>query len=136
MTPTKERLINGKTPYDQFTTVTYSGKTLLGKHSRDETGTWMIYGEDDNPDFAGHHHEPLLGHVTGKLDDVIRHAVSLDRFWTWGGGGRIEKIEIFQVDDSSILKIKELKRELTDLETQVKRVKDELKKYGVKSYTN
>lgn len=40
---------------------------------------------------GGYHHEPLLGFLEGKLQDVIRKAVSMPGFWTWGWGGRITK---------------------------------------------
>lgn len=76
--------------YDHYIT-TYSGRTLLSKHSLDETGVWQVFGEDPNCDFGGHHHEPFLGLIEGKLDDVIYEAVSYSGFFQWGGGGRITK---------------------------------------------
>jgi hypothetical protein len=71
---------------------TYNGQELLKKHSLDEEGNWRIFGEDPNCDFGGHHHQPELGLVTGRLEDVIEHAVNLDRFWQWGSGGDIRKL--------------------------------------------
>jgi hypothetical protein len=72
---------------------TYAYGELARKYNiQNETGLWQIYGEDDNPDFGGNHHEPLLETVEGKLNDVINYAVNLPRFWQWGGGGRITKI--------------------------------------------
>ena len=69
----------------------YTGEQLLKEHSLDEYGIWEVKGEDPNPDFAGHHHEPSLGLFEGRLEDVIIKAVSLDGFWSWGAGGRIIK---------------------------------------------
>ena len=60
-------------------------------------GKWMIQGEDPNPDWGGSHHNPILGYVEGKLDNVINYAIALPRFWQWGGGGRITKINIDKV---------------------------------------
>ena len=75
----------------------YSAGRLLKKHKLTEYGTWMIYGEDPNCDFGGYHHRPQLETVTGKLSDVVAHAVSLPRFFTWGGGGDIEKLDVKSV---------------------------------------
>ena len=78
--------------YEKWTRTCYGGKKLLEKHSLNETGMWQIKGEDPNCDFGGSHHNPDLGVVEGKLEDVIRYAVSLNGFWTWGGGGYITKV--------------------------------------------
>lgn len=83
--------------YNNWVHTSYSGKKLLEKHSIDDYGMWKILGEDPNCDFGGHHHNPDLGTVEGRLDDVIRYAVSLDRFFTWGSGGDIVKISVKKV---------------------------------------
>ena len=75
----------------------YCGQKLREKHSLDEEGTWRIRGEDPNCDFGGHHYQPELGTVEGKLRDVVEHAVQLDGFYTWGGGGDIIKVTIKKV---------------------------------------
>jgi hypothetical protein len=69
----------------------YSGSELLTKHSLSETGIWQVFGEDPNCDMGGSHVQPDLGLYEGALEDVIREAVNLGRFWQWGGGGRIVK---------------------------------------------
>lgn len=70
---------------------TNSGRELLTKHSLDEEGVWRILGEDPNCDFGGHHHEPELDTVSGRLEDVIRYGVALGSFWQWGSGGKFIK---------------------------------------------
>lgn len=75
----------------------YSGRRLCEKYSLDEEGTWHILGEDPNCDFGGHHYQPELGTVEGKLRDVVEHAVNLKHFYTWGGGGDITKVSIRRV---------------------------------------
>lgn len=80
--------------YEQWTRTYYSGQKLLKAHSLNETGTWRIRGEDPNCDFGGSHYQPELGTVEGRLEDVIRYAVKLPDFYTWGAGGDIEKIKI------------------------------------------
>ncbi len=82
-----------KNLYDQFLK-TYSGSRLLETHNLNEVGIWEVRGEDPNPDFGGHHHEPYIGTYKGKLVNVIKEAVESDRFWQWGAGGSIKKIEI------------------------------------------
>lgn len=77
--------------FEKYTTVCWSGRNLLKKHSLDETGVWEIFGEDDNPGLHGPHYNPPLGTVEGKLQDVIEYAVELRNFWSWGGGGDIRK---------------------------------------------
>jgi hypothetical protein len=76
---------------------TYGGVELLKKHSLDEVGLWEICGEDPNCDFGGHHHQPYIDTVHGKLKDAIEFGVTHKDFWQWGGGGRIRKIEVRQV---------------------------------------
>ena len=75
----------------------YSGQCLREKHSLDEEGTWRIRGEDPNCDMGGHHYQPELGTVEGKLRDVVEHAVNIAGFYTWGGGGDITKVSIRKV---------------------------------------
>jgi len=79
---------------------THNGGEFLEKHALDETGTWQIYGEDPNCDMTGYHSSPLLETVTGKLSDVIVHAVNLEGFWNWGCGGYLKKISIKEVGSS------------------------------------
>jgi len=109
--------------YQQYTTVSYFGRRLLEKHSLNETGHWQIYGEDPNCDFGGHHHEPNLGVVTGKLDDVIKYAVDLPKFWAWGGGGRIEKVEIKNAADARASQLR-----VAEIDAQVEKLLAEKKK--------
>lgn len=75
----------------------YNGQQLKKKHKMNEVGTWEIRGEDPNCDFGGHHHNPYLGTVSGELFDVVKHAVSLKGFFTWGGGGIIKKVDVKSV---------------------------------------
>jgi hypothetical protein len=114
--------------YHQFTQVSYSGRRLLEKHSLSETGTWRIRGEDPNCDLAGHHHMPDLGVVEGKLDDIIRYAVSLPGFWQWGAGGEISKIEIKTVDSDTIRKTAELQARKAALEAELAEINKVLPK--------
>lgn len=79
---------------------TYAGKRLLEQHSLTEYGIWEVRGEDPNPDLGGPHHEPKLGKVEGKLEDVIRWAVAQPNFWQWGAGGSIKR-----TDNEKIIKL-------------------------------
>lgn len=75
--------------YEKFL-LTYNGKKLLDTHSLEEYGLWEVRGEDPNCDLGGHHHEPKIGVVEGKLKDVILWAVVHPNFWQWGSGGNIK----------------------------------------------
>lgn len=92
------------TNYTKFFT-TYSGRALLKEYSLDQFGTWKVYGEDPNPDLGGPHHEPELGVLEGRLEDVIRWAVVQPNFWQWGSGGRIRKVVIRSVGINGVEKI-------------------------------
>lgn len=71
----------------------YSGRSLLKNHSLEEYGVWEIRGEDPNCDFGGYHHEPYLDTVECTLEKAIKYAITLDRWFTWGSGGSIKKVE-------------------------------------------
>jgi hypothetical protein len=88
---------NVSTKAAKWLRTSYSGQRLREKHSLDEEGTWRIRGEDPNCDMGGHHYQPDLGTVEGKLSDVVEHAVNLSGFYTWGGGGDIGKVFIKKV---------------------------------------
>jgi len=92
-----ELTLKSEALYEKWIRSSYSGKKLLAKHSMNETGTWRIRGEDPNCDFGGAHYQPELGTVEGRLEDVIRYAVKLSGFYSWGGGGDIQKVEIKRV---------------------------------------
>ena len=103
----------------------YSYKELLKKHSLDEEGVWEIRGEDPNCDFGGHHYQPQLGAVTGKLGDVIEAAVEMSNFWTWGCGGDIRPVKIIPVE--SLGKNTSLQQEKQRLQQRIKEIEAELK---------
>jgi hypothetical protein len=68
-------------------------------HRLDEYGIWEIRGEDPNPDLFGSHNEPIIGHMEGKLDDVIHWAVLQNAFWQWGAGGKFTKINVAKLSE-------------------------------------
>ncbi|BAU39977.1 hypothetical protein [Ralstonia phage RSP15] len=112
--------------FKRYTENSWSGKKLLESHSLDEEGTWRIYGEDPNCDFVGHHYEPELGLVEGKLRDVIEYAVNLNGFWQWGGGGRIVK------QDKPKKISPDANRERKKIETRILALENELEAYRAK----
>lgn len=109
-----ERFLNG-----------HEGKKLLEKHSKDEEGLWLVRGEDPNCDWGGYHHNPYLGTVSGRLGDVIKIAVKMDKFWTWGAGGSITKVKVHTVEE--IETEHEVKSEIKRLEDRIEELKARLK---------
>jgi len=103
---------------------TYEYTKLLEKHSLNEVGVWEIKGEDPNCDFGGSHSQPYLATVSGKLSDVIERAVELPKFWTWGAGGSIRKVNIVSVE--SLGKKADLNIEKRKLEERIKEIEREL----------
>ncbi len=95
-------------------------------------GVWQIYGEDPNCDFGGPHIQPLLATVQGKYAAVVEHALGLGQFFTWGGGGKIERVEILQVDAASTKRRKDLNSQRQVLSLQLAQIDAELKKLGAK----
>jgi hypothetical protein len=116
-----------KNAYLQYTTVSYSGKQVLAKHSLTETGLWNIKGEDPNCDMGGHHYQPDLGTVEGTLKEVIEYAVDLPNFWAWGGGGNIIKVSVKKIDSKENARIANLRAEQADLNKRLKEINLELK---------
>lgn len=119
--------------YEHYLT-TYAGRDLLTKHSRDEVGIWQVFGEDPNCDMGGYHHEPFLGLIEGKLDDVIYEAVTYGGFFHWGGGGKIKRYQSPGVQKAKTsaerdnVEYDELSKKRKELEKQLAGVDAELAK--------
>ena len=91
-----DRLPETQRKVKRYLEVTYSGKKLLQKHSLDEKGFWQVRGEDPNCDLGGYHHQPDLGIIEGTLKEALEYGVMHPNFYTWGGGGDFEKINIIK----------------------------------------
>jgi hypothetical protein len=85
--------------YRKFILRTHHGEELLNRYSLKAEGLWVVEGEDPNCDLGGHHSCPVLGYFQGRLDDVIRKAVNLPKFWGWGYGGSITLLDVIEVPD-------------------------------------
>lgn len=103
---------------------TYAHKQLMKQHTLSEEGIWEIRGEDPNCDFGGSHYQPYLGTVNGKLLDVLKTAVNLPNFWTWGAGGTIKKINVVTIND--LHKTASLHEEKEKLQKRIKEIEKEL----------
>ena len=94
---------------------------LLKDYPADAQGTWQILGEDPNCDFGGPHHEPELEVVTGTYKNVVEYALTLPRFFNWGGGGRIKLmtppkglVNVDTLKSPEVLKLEEERKQLQD----------------------
>ncbi len=76
----------------------YYGRQLVEAHTLDEYGLWEVKGEDPNCDFGGVHIQPKLGIVQGTLKQALVYALNHPNFYTWGSGGKIEKVNIITMD--------------------------------------
>lgn len=86
---------------------------LVAQHHPDTEGIWMVYGEDPNCDWGGSHHEPLLGIYEGRYGDILYYATEhMDRFWQWGAGGRIVKVEPLPIPTHEEMRAKDERRVL------------------------
>ncbi len=72
----------------------YGVQDVLKKFSLDTVGFWEIREEDPNCDFGGHHHNPYMATLSCTLAEAIEFAAGSPRFFGWGAGGTITKIEI------------------------------------------
>lgn len=122
-----------KDNYKQYTTVSYPGKELLKQHSLTESGLWEVRGEDPNLELAGAQQEPHLGVFDGTLEDVIKLAVELPRFWECGRhGGTIKKVSPVKVDFTTTVRVNEIRAEIATTKEQIKKLEAELATSGVK----
>lgn len=104
---------------------------LLENYADDEYGTWKIFGEDQNAELSGPHHEPKLKTVTGTYGNVVEYALTLDGFFSWGAGGRIEKkacqTKLLNVDSLTNPKVIILQDERYKLQTRIEEINDEIR---------
>lgn len=103
---------------------TYSGQRIP-RTDLDRVAFWEIRGEDPNCDMGGHHHQPYLGTVQGRLREVIEYAVELPGFWQWGGGGDFREVKVQTISDMA--KRADLLKEKADLEARLKEIDNQLK---------
>ena len=81
--------------HDFLTQQHYSTQKLFKNHNLDEVGYWVI--EDEGPiDFSSSGSRKMLAVLHGRLDNVIRKAISIPGFWGYGPG-KITKIDIENV---------------------------------------
>jgi hypothetical protein len=86
-------------------------------------GIWNVYGEDPNCDLGGSHIEPFLGRFEGRFIDVLEHAVTMPRFYAWGGGGKVKKHK-----EKRVVKIGQGGYVMDELTRQYDQKKQELEK--------
>ena len=100
----------------------YSYDKLLKSHTLAEKGIWHILGEDSNCDFGGSHYQPSLMYVEGTLKDALEVAELIPRFYTWGGGGDIQKISISNcLDQIGLLNKQAVKKRALDKLTETEK---------------
>jgi hypothetical protein len=80
---------------------------------------------------GGSHQEPLLATVQGDYGSVVEFALGLRGFFTWGGGGRIEKTAVIKVDEATQRQRAILIGRQQTLKEQLAEVEAELKDLGV-----
>ena len=95
-----------------------------------QEGVWQILGEDPNCDFGGSHHEPALATVQGSYATAVEFALDLPGFITWGGGGKIKKVEIIPVNRATLQQRMLLSSRRQTLKAELAEVDAELKKLG------
>lgn len=71
---------------------------LSKEYPGDQYGTWEITGEDPNCDLGGPHHNPQLGYLKGRYDEVLEKALTLGGFFQWGSGGYIKPVEVEDIN--------------------------------------
>jgi hypothetical protein len=108
----------------------YYGQELLKSNKLSDDGIWEIIGEDSNTSMQGCADAPSLGIVEGKLLDVIHYAINIDRFYSWGGGGRIKSIgPIKKITSTTVSEMNRLREQLINAEKNADRIREELRKY-------
>ena len=98
---------------------TNCAQKLLKDYTLAEHGIWRILGEDQNCDAGGSHYMPELDLVECSLEVAIRYAVELPGFWTWGAGGRLQRLaEPKKLTMEIIQHRKELQKRLKQLDEE------------------
>ena len=108
----------------------WDGELLLKNHSVEDYGIWKVLGEDPNCDMGGHHHMPELGIFEGKLRDIIKYAVTLPGWYTWGGGGKItayKNAKIIKIDEKSFMEIERKRKDIESLEYDKSQIEKKIK---------
>lgn len=104
-------------------------KRLLENYTPDEYGTWKIFGEDQSAEW-GPHHEPKLKTVNGTYGNVVEYALTLEGFFSWGRGGRIEKkacqTKLLNVDSLTNPKLVVLETERKKLQARIWEIENEI----------
>jgi hypothetical protein len=109
--------------------VEYIKNRLLAERTRSEEGKWEIWGEDNNLDMGGSRDIPLLATVSGTYEEAVLYALTLPRFFAWGGGGDIKKVKDVKVIDLKHLNSKEgqrLQKRMVELEEVKKKADEEI----------
>lgn len=97
-------------------------KLLSQRKDPCEVGIWHVKGEDPNCDFGGTYIQPTLRFAEGEYKHVVEYALELPRFFIWGNGGSIEKIEVITVDNMSVEKRKKLLQRKRELENELESI--------------
>jgi hypothetical protein len=110
---------------------TYIRNNLLKAYPPETQGTWEICGEDANCDMGGPHSNPRLEVVTGTYKNVVDYALTLPRFFTWGGGGHINQIVppkgMVNVDTLRNPEVLKLEEERKVLQERLKTIEGDIK---------
>ena len=93
-----------------------------------EFGIYEIYGEDSCDSIHSPGFEPKLGIVKGSYENVVKYAVELDRFITYGRGVLIQKLpdinDIFDVDYYFSQEQIALRQKIAKLEQEINELKN------------
>ena len=101
-------------------------------YEKNETGEWLIFGADINPDFHGFHYQAFLGTFNGTYRDAVDHALNTDGFIGWGSGRIRKRKDGEPLDFDSYQKaylkyeIRYLEREIRSLEISRAKLESEL----------
>ena len=103
---------------------------LLSDYPSTKEGTWLVKGEDANPDWGGSRQIPTLGYFTGRYKDVVDYALNLPNFFAWGRGGNITEINIRKVDPNVTEQLKDANKELKQIKKREEELTELVKKLG------
>jgi hypothetical protein len=86
-----------------------------------EVAVWRVRGESTENGSGA-----VIGLYQGKLEHVIRYAVIQPHFWSYGSGGSIEKLDVKQVDETSVIRFTHLRSEEQRLKNELERIQQRL----------
>ena len=100
-------------------------KELVKKHNLTESGTWVVWSENQTLETYIAPNYKFLGVYSGTLKFVIEVAVTLPEFWNFGEGGWIQKVDVVNVTAQTAVIRRNRQKRMAQLVEELDKLKEE-----------